>query len=75
MKKTIEELKNQKLKAEEDFKEEIAKVETELGKTKCDLATTVYEKEMVTTKYKRYIEKLKAKLSEMGFKFKSKKEI
>ena len=73
MTKNIEELKKQKKKAEEDFKNEMNKVETELGQTKCELATTVYEKELNATKYKRYIDKLKARLESLGFKFKTKK--
>ena len=73
MTKNIEELKNLKLKAEEDFKNEMTRVETELGQAKCELATSVYEKELVETKYKRYIDKLKTKLESMGFKFKQKK--
>ena len=72
MKKNIEELKTQKQKAEDDFKEEISRVETELGQTKCELATVVYEKELQTTKYKKYIDKLKDRLSALGFKFKTK---
>ena len=73
MNKNIEELKKQKQKAEEDFKLEITRVETELGQTKCELANTVYDKEATETKYKKYIDKLKNKLSTMGFKFKPKK--
>ena len=74
MKKNIEELKAQKQKAEEDFNLEMARVETELGQTKCELATTVYEKELLATKYKKYIDKLKERMSALGFKFKPKKQ-
>ena len=74
MKKNIEELKNQKQKAEDDFKEEMTKVENELGQTKCEFANTVYSKELEIAKYKKYIDKLKSKLSSMGFQFKPKKQ-
>ena len=48
MKKNIEELKEQKKKAQEDFEKELIKVETELGQTKCELADAMYEKEEVS---------------------------
>ena len=75
MKKNIEELKNQKKKSEDDFKEEIIRIEKNLGETKLQLATAVYEKEMLGTKYRRYIDKLKNKLISLGFKFKEKSGI
>ena len=59
MKKNIEELKTQKKKAEDDFKEEIKRIEGNLGQVKLQLATAVYDKEMMGTKYRRYIDKLK----------------
>ena len=74
MEKNIEELKNQKQKAEIDFKEELEKIEIELSKTKCELADANYEKEKLDKKYKRYIDKLKDKLSSLGFTFQSKKK-
>ena len=73
MNKNIKELKFQKQKAEEDFKIEIAKVEDLLNQAKCELADTVYYKEVTEKKYKNYIDKLKNKLSAMGFKFRPKK--
>ncbi len=69
MTKNTEELKKQKKKAEDDFKEEISRIESNLGQIKLELATAVYEKEMLGTKYRRYIDKLKAKLSSLGYKF------
>ena len=72
MTKNIEELKNQKKKSEDDFKKEIDRIESNLGDIKLQLATAVYEKEMLGTKYRRYIDKLKAKLTSLGFKFKEK---
>ena len=74
MKKNIEELKKQKVKAEEDFKVELERIEIELTQTKCELATAAYEKDMLDKKYKKYIDKLKDKLNSMGFTFKSKKK-
>ena len=73
MKKTEEELKNQKKKFEDDFKKEIERYETNLGQIKVELATSVYEKEMMGTRYRNYIDKLKNKLVSLGFKFKEKK--
>ena len=72
MKKNIEELKNQKKKSEDDFKEEITRIEKNLGNIKLQLATAVYDKEMLGTKYRRYIDKLKNKLISLGFKFREK---
>ena len=69
MTKNTEELKKQKKKAEDDFKEEISRIESNLGQIKLELATAVYEKEMLGTKYRRYIDKLKAKLASLGYKF------
>ena len=74
MKTNIEDLKRQKEKVENDFKEEITKVETQLTHIKCELATVSYEKELQNTKYKKYIEKLKGKLSSMGFTFQQTKK-
>ena len=73
MKKNEEELKNQKKKVEDDFKEEIKRLENNLGQIKVELATSVYEKEMMGTRYRNYIDKLKNKLVSLGFKFKEKK--
>ena len=73
MKKNEEELKNQRQKTEDDYKEEIKKYENSLGQIKLELATTTYEKEMMGTKYRRYIDKLKNKMVALGFKFKEKK--
>ena len=72
MKKNIEDLKNQRKKAEDDFKEEINRNQEELRKVKLEMANYVYEKEMIGTKHRRYIEKLKKKLTSLGYKFKEK---
>ena len=74
MNKNIEELKAQKKKSEDDYKEEIDRLESSLGQIKAQLATTVYEKESMGAKYRRYIEKLKKKLISLGFKFKDNKK-
>ena len=58
---------------EDDYKEEIKKYENNLGQIKLELATTTYEKEMMGTKYRRYIENLKTKMISVGFKFTEKK--
>ena len=73
MKKNIEELKNQKKKSEDDFKLELNRYDNNMGQIKLQLATTTYEKEMMATKYRRYIDKLKKILISIGYKFKEKK--
>ena len=74
MKKNIEELKNQKQKAENDFKEELDRLNVQLAKAKCELASSECEKDSLEKKYKRYINKLKDKLSSIGYKFQPKKK-
>ena len=74
MKQLNMELKAQKKKSEDDYKEEIDRLESSLGQIKAQLATTVYEKESMGAKYRRYIEKLKKKLISLGFKFKDNKK-
>ena len=71
-KKNAQDLRDQKKKSEEDFKEEIIRIEKKLGEIKLELANTAYEKDMLCAKYRRYIEKLKAKLISLVFKFKEK---
>ena len=46
MKKIEEELRHQKKKVEDDFKEEIIRYENNLLQIKLQLATTTFEKEM-----------------------------
>ena len=62
----IEELKKEK----KNLEEELSRIKNDLGKAKCQLADSFYEKAMFETKYKRYIEKLEAKLISLGFKVK-----
>ena len=62
----IEELKKEK----KNLEEELSRIKNDLGKAKCQLADSFYEKAMFETKYKRYIEKLEAKLISLGFKIK-----
>ena len=73
MKKNIEELKNQNKKIDNDYKEEIKRINSKLGQIKLQLANAVYDKEYLGTKYRRYIDKLKNKLISLGFKFKEKR--
>ena len=73
MKKNIEELKEQKKKAQDDFDKEIEKVNLELSTAKCELAKAYYDKDMCAAKSQKYINKLKSKMSALGFKFKTKK--
>ena len=73
MKNNINELKEQKKKQKDDFDSEIEKVNLELSGVKCELAKVNFEKDMANTKMQRYINKLKTKMSALGFKFKTKK--
>ena len=73
MKNNINELKEQKKKAQDDFDQEINSVKLELNKAKCEWANVNYEKDLIKTNMQRDINKLKNKMGELGFKFKSKK--
>ena len=73
MKNNIDELNQQKKKAQDDFDKEIEKANLELSAVKCELASANYEKDQVANKMQRYINKLKSKMADLGFKFKSKK--
>jgi chromosome segregation ATPase len=72
LKKNIEELKNQNKKVKVELKEEIIRIQNDLGQIKFQLATTVYDKEMQSIRYRRYIDKLKEKLISLGYRFKEK---
>ena len=61
-------LKAQNKKLEED----LIKVRTELSNIKYQLADSIYQKEMYEQKYKKYINKVESKLTEMGLKLKFK---
>ena len=54
------------------LEEEVIKLRAELSQTKCQLADSVYQKEMLETKYKRYTDKLESKLASLGLKLKIK---
>ena len=69
-KKNIDNIKEQKIKAIKDYKEQIEKYEVELGKYKCQLANVHFELEKKLILYKNYIRKLQLKLEGLGFKFK-----
>lgn len=71
----IKSVENSDKNGENDAKqleEELIKLRAELGQTKCQLAESVYQKEMLENKYKRYIEKLESKLASIGLKLKIK---
>jgi chromosome segregation ATPase len=69
-KKNIDNIKEQKIKACKDYKEQIEKYEVELGKYKCQLANVHFEMEKKLILYKNYVRKLQMKLEGLGFKFK-----
>ena len=73
MKNNINELKEQKKKAQDDFDKELEKANLELSAVKCELAKVNFDKDMVVARMQRYINKLKNKMSALGFKFKTKK--
>ena len=73
MKNNINELKEQKKKAQDDFDQEINSVKLELNKAKCEWANVNYEKDLIKTNMQRYINKLKNKMGALGFNIKSKK--
>ena len=73
MTNNINELKQQKKKAQEDFDKELEKVNLELTSVKCELAKANFDKDLVATNMQRYINKLKSKMVALGFKFKNKK--
>ena len=74
MKKNIEEIKNQKLKEENDYKEIIKNLELNIAELKCALGSVEYEFGSKLTSQKRYINKLEQKLKSLGFKFKKPKK-
>ena len=73
MKNNNNELKEQKKKAQDDFENELEKVNLELSATKCELAKVNFDKDLIATESQKYINKLKNKMISLGFKFKTKK--
>ena len=73
MKNNINELKEQKKKAQDDFEKELEKVNLELSAAKCEVAKINFDKDLIATQSQRYINKLKNKMISLGFKFKTKK--
>ena len=73
MKNNINELKEQKKKAQDDFDHELERVNLELSGVKCELAKVTFDKDVAVAQMQKYINKLKSKMSAFGFKFKSKK--
>ena len=74
-KKNIENMKEQKIKEANDFKEQIEKLEIEIVDYKVRLATIQFEMDRKLVIYKKYVNKLQNKLESVGFKFKEKKSI
>ena len=74
-KKNIENMKEQKIKEANDFKEQIEKLEIEIVDYKVRLATIQFEMDRKLVVYKKYVNKLQNKLESVGFKFKEKKSI
>ena len=73
-KKTIESMKGEKSKTEDEHKDEIEKMEIEIGDYKVKIATIQYETDRKLFTYKKYVKKLQTKLESLGFKFKDKKK-
>lgn len=73
-KKTIESMKGEKSKTEDEHKDEIEKMEMEIGDYKCKIATLQFETDKKLFTYKKYVKKLQTKLESLGFKFKDKKK-
>ena len=73
-KKTIESMKGEKSKTEDEHKDEVEKMEIEIGNFKCKIATLQFETDKKLFTYKKYVKKLQTKLESLGFKFKDKKK-
>ena len=73
-KKTIESMKGEKSKAEDEHKDEVEKMEMEIGNFKVKIATLQFETDKKLFTYKKYVKKLQTKLESLGFKFKDKEK-
>ena len=71
-KKNIEDMKEQKINVVKDYKNQIEKLEMELGNYKIQLANVNFDMEKKVIIYKNYVNKLQSKLEGLGFKFKGK---
>ena len=73
-KKTIENMKGERSQTEDEHKDEIEKMEMEIGNYKVKIATLQFETDKKLFTYKKYVKKLQTKLESLGFKFKDKKK-
>ena len=72
-KKNIGVLKEQKIKDEKDFQNQIENLEIEVGNYKLQMASAQFDMDRKLVNYKNYVKKLQAKLESLGFIFKEKR--
>ena len=72
-KKNIEVLKEQKIKDEKDFENQIENLEIEVGNYKLQMANAQFEMDRKLVNYKNYVKKLQTKLESLGFIFRDKR--
>jgi chromosome segregation ATPase len=72
-KKNIEVLKEQKIKDEKDFENQIENLEIEVGNYKLQMASAQFDMDRKLVNYKNYVKKLQTKLESLGFIFKDKR--
>ena len=72
-KKNIGVLKEQKIKDEKDFENQIENLEIEVGNYKLQMASAQFDMDRKLVNYKNYVKKLQAKLESLGFIFKDKR--
>ena len=71
-KKNIESMKEQKIKDAKNLNKQNEKLEIEIGEYKVKLANIQFEMDRKLVTYKKYINKLQAKLESLGYVFKDK---
>ena len=72
-KKNIGVLKEQKIKDEKDFENQIENLEIEVGNYKLQMASAQFDMDRKLVNYKNYVKKLQTKLESLGFIFKDKR--
>ena len=72
-KKNIGDLKEQKIKNEKDFENQIENLEIEVGNYKLQMANAQFDMDKKLVNYKNYVKKLQTKLESLGFIFKEKR--
>ena len=72
-KKNIEVLKEQKIKDEKDFENQIENLEIEVGNYKLQMANAQFDMDRKLVNYKNYVKKLQTKLESLGFIFRDKR--